>query len=227
MLQRTWGSTMSTLLSTNALQRNGLTLNASEELQVHFAAPRTHHSLARPSSRPRHSRYSGCFSTSADSYSTSTRLSFNLKELDARSLPLSSRLARRGASIKLCLPPRTMSSPSRLSLQPRRSSHDESTSPAPIVAQALALKPFPTRDARRDTSVALSVFKDAWKALGGCTVLSQSCRTLGERAAEVLLGASEALRDAEEREAGNGVPASKRYEFEGKASAATVFAVKS
>ena len=114
---------------------------------------------------------------------------------------------------------------SRVSLSPRKS-YTEKPVP-PVVQQALTLRPFATKDARRDLSTAHRAFVGAWDGLERCLVLSQSCRRLAERAAEVLLGVHEALNAVEQAQKGERVQVTKAYEFEAPENALTVFKIQS
>ncbi|ORY90796.1 hypothetical protein BCR35DRAFT_312143 [Leucosporidium creatinivorum] len=117
--------------------------------------------------------------------------------------------------------------PSRLSLAPsRQASQDGPPSPSPLVALALSLKIFATKETRRDLTVSKRAFEGAWNGLERCAVLSQSCRRLGERAAAVLLGVHGALESLEQQEQGQ-QPA-KGYEFDGsKAGSSTKIKLQS
>ncbi|GAA6003364.1 hypothetical protein JCM10207_000295 [Rhodosporidiobolus poonsookiae] len=88
--------------------------------------------------------------------------------------------------------------------------------PPPIVQRALDARPFKATSTRRDLSTTLRAFKAAWTALEQAEVLSKSCRRLGERAAEVLLGVVEVLKavDEQEKAAQEGkVVLERTYEF--------------
>jgi hypothetical protein len=90
----------------------------------------------------------------------------------------------------------------------------------------LSLKPFATKETRRDLTIAKRAFEGGWNGLERCAVLSQSCRRLGERAAAVLLGVHGALEALEQREQGQ--KQVKGYEFDGsKASSTTKIKVQS
>ncbi|GAA5872473.1 hypothetical protein JCM8547_006925 [Rhodosporidiobolus lusitaniae] len=97
-----------------------------------------------------------------------------------------------------------------------------STAP-PAVHCALALQAFKACTTRRDLSTAIRAFSTAWAALEQVQVLSASCRRLGERAAEVLVGVVEVLKQLDDEEKAANASAGKvvierSYEFRREAN---------
>ncbi|GAA5873233.1 hypothetical protein JCM16303_001060 [Sporobolomyces ruberrimus] len=107
--------------------------------------------------------------------------------------------------------------------------------PPESVALVLRSTPFKSSSTRRDLTTSYRGFKAAWTAIEQVQVLSQSCRRLGERAAEVLMAVREKLEEVEREETltkGGKVVLERSYEFQsgkagGELAGKTVFKIQS
>lgn len=107
--------------------------------------------------------------------------------------------------------------------------------PPESVALVLRSTPFKSSSTRRDLTTSYRGFKAAWTAIEQVQVLSQSCRRLGERAADVLMAVREKLEEVEKEETlkkGGKVVLDRSYEFQsgkagGELAGKTVFKIQS